>query len=152
MFGNTWKYCVQNMSKSPKECIESLEYFLTSQKIYDFPIASAALLMWKFRYLNILDENLLCKNTKENTHYECWIAVSMIHSLTKNKEAAVSQIRRAESMCPYDPVAQECRKIAESSKSDDITLWEKALHLEGRNTFGSQLTWSTHGDIPSKKF
>ena len=70
----------------------------------------------------------------------------------KNKEEALSQIKRAEAMCPYDPTAQECRKIIESRKLDDIELWEKALHLENRNTFGSQLTWSTTGDIPSNKF
>jgi hypothetical protein len=76
----------------------------------------------------------------------------MIYSLTKNKEAAIAQITRAQAICPYEPVVRECKKIIDSRKSDEITLWEKALHLEGRNTFGSQLTWSTTGDIPSNKF
>ena len=64
VFGNKWTYSVQNLTSNPQKCIESIESLIANQSVYDFPIASAALLMWKYRYLNKIDEDLLPKIQK----------------------------------------------------------------------------------------
>ena len=151
-FGDCCKSAISNLESRPQYSISLLENFIENQKNYSFPIASAALLIWKYKYLNKIDKALLKKNISEPNHYECWIAASMIYELTNKREKAMKLLAKANRMCTYEQITKNCMKLLEENQSTDLSSWESVLHQDGRQDFGSQLTWTIMGDIPSNKF
>lgn len=151
-FSRCWRSSIQMLSKDSYYSIGCLSGFLRDARYYSYPVAKSALLIWRYWYQGVIDEQLLLQCSSEVDCYISRLAAAAVCALRGQRgiEMAWQLLNSVKRQCPVDPRLELWDAALRSENCTSKVGWADALKMPGRSDIGSRLTWSNWGDRPDE--